>query len=173
MVVSQTRTLIRALCEMRPNARDLLACANARLAEDLDAGSFVTAFAGFLSPDGVLEWCSAGHGPILLRTDAHSSFEALDATAPPLGVLPDFMADHIPPRSFGPGGVICISSDGIPEAFSPSGEQFGVERLIEILSAEENKSPQEMIASVQAAVLRWQEMDEPKDDQTLVIAMKK
>ena len=68
---------------------------------------------------------------------------------------------------------ICITSDGIPEAFSLAGEQFGVERLTSILAAEPASGPEEIIARVQSAVLQWQGIDEPKDDQTLVIAIRK
>src|SRR5204862_610725 len=54
MVVSQARTLVRALCEIEPDPTTLLARVNARLAEDLECGRFVTAFVGVLDSNGEL-----------------------------------------------------------------------------------------------------------------------
>ncbi|HEY7086526.1 MAG TPA: GAF domain-containing SpoIIE family protein phosphatase [Tepidisphaeraceae bacterium] len=171
LVVSQARTLIRAMCDMKSDPVELLACANARLNDDLETGNFVTAFVGFLSPDGTLDWCSAGHGPILIRSSENGSIESFDATAPPLGVLPQLMADRVKTMRLSEGGMICVNSDGINEAFSPAGQQFGAERLIEILSdGGSHTASDQIIARVQAAVSQWQGGDEPKDDQTMVIA---
>ena len=87
---------------------------------------------------------------------------------PPLGVMPDFDADVCETISLGPGGVICVTSDGIFEAFAPDGEQFGVERLMEILN--QGASPEMVIAEIQTAMEKWQASEEPRDDQTVVIA---
>jgi len=173
MVVSLTRTLIRAMCDVRASACELLTCANARLSEDLDAGSFVTAFCGFFSPDGTLEWCSGGHGPILIRRSVSAAIELLDPPAPPLGVINPFNADSVEPIHIEKGGMICVTSDGIFESFSPTGEQFGVERLVQILEDSKNAAPADLIARIHAAVQVWQGNDEPKDDQTVVIAQRK
>ncbi|HEY1628715.1 MAG TPA: GAF domain-containing SpoIIE family protein phosphatase [Tepidisphaeraceae bacterium] len=171
MVVSQTRTLIRAMCDVHASPRDLLACANTRLSDDLDAGSFVTAFCGFLSPDGVLEWCSAGHGPILLRRNGDAKLEELNPSQPPLGVIPDFSDEKMEQICIKDHGMLCVSSDGIFESFSPDNELFGVERAVQILDDAKNVSPAEMIERMHAAVQKWQGNDEPRDDQTLVIAV--
>jgi phosphoserine phosphatase len=173
MVVSQTRTLVRAMCDTNPNPIQLLERANARLNEDLEPGKFVTVFVGFLATDGRLDWCSGGHGPIFVRRDSAKSIEALDATAPPVGVLPEFMAEEVPPIQLGAGGMICVTSDGIAEAFSPSGDQFGADRLIEILAKSPNGQGHEAIASVRQAVRDWQQGDDPKDDQTMIIASRR
>ncbi len=170
MVVSQTRTLIRALCDREASPAALLACANARLNEDLDAGNFVTAFVGFLSSSGRLDWCSAGHGPVLLRLRDGEPLQSLDAGAPPLGVLPVFDPDPAEPAQLGTGGLLCVCSDGITESFAPNDEQFSVERFVQLIEAHLKTPLHELIAILQADLLSWQQIDEPKDDQTLVIA---
>ncbi len=171
LVVSQTRTLVRALCEIYPHPEQLFRAVNARIHQDLDSGKFVTAFCGFISPGGRLEWCSAGHGPIFLRDAAGQPIRELEPSAPPLGVLPEFMSDPVDPIKLQAGGMICVSSDGIFEAFSPAGEQFGNDRLIDQLAATANIAPQRVIENIQKAVEQWQQGNEPKDDQTMVIAM--
>lgn len=168
IIVSQTRSLVRALCQLHSEPRQILASINARLVEDLQPDKFVTAFVGFLSSDGRLCWCSAGHGPILIR-GANGRISALLPQAPPLGILPEFEPDTVEAVHLDSGGMICISSDGITEAFSPDGRQFGVERLMEILN-DSKARPHELIRRVGEAVRQWQGGDEPRDDQTLVVA---
>lgn len=170
LVVSQTRTLVRAMCDIHPDPRQLFACANARLNEDLDAGKFVTAFLGFLSPDGTLDWCSAGHGPIYIRTSPAKPMVEYDSTAPPLGILPQFAADQNPPLRLEPGGFVCVVSDGISEAFAPDGEQYGNDRLSHLLVAAATEPPEEVLRRIQADIDVWQQGHEPKDDQTVVMA---
>ncbi|HVT88584.1 MAG TPA: GAF domain-containing SpoIIE family protein phosphatase [Tepidisphaeraceae bacterium] len=169
LVVSQTRTLIRAMCRGNPDPAELLACANARLSEDLDAGKFVTAFCGFLSPDGTLQWCSAGHGPIFIRASGDEPMKSYDSSAPPLGIMPQFMPDPTEPVKLKKGGLICVTSDGIAESFAPDGSQFGNDRLESII-CNGSCEPDRIIEQVKAAMLQWQGNDEPKDDQTMVIA---
>ncbi len=174
MVVSQARTLIRAMCGIHTDPRSLLACANARLAEDLGTGQFVTAFCGFLSQDGTLQWCSAGHGPILIRSGPRTKIEAFDASAPPLGVMPDFLADPVHTHKIEPGGLICVTSDGITESFSPEKEQYGTERLISLIEDEPPDTfPTHLASRIRSAMHDWQHHDEPVDDQTVVLAMRK
>ncbi len=170
MVVSQTRTLIRAMCDLDPDPAKLLAAANARLADDLDTGQFVTAFVGFLSPDGTLHWCSAGHGPILARASASAPITTLQAPAPPLGVLDFFNPDPLGPVSLADGGMIFVMSDGISESFSATNEQFDVDRVCAILDECREQPMQQLLSRLRDAVKTWQGREEPLDDQTVVIA---
>ena len=68
MIVTQVRTLVRALCDFQCDPHHLLKLVNSRLNADLEGGKFVTAFLGFLSIEGELQWSSAGHGPVFIRT---------------------------------------------------------------------------------------------------------
>ncbi len=170
LVVSQARTLVRALCDF-PQERDphrILTRVNARLAQDLEPTRFITAFLGFLSPDGTLQWQSAGHGPILLRAAADSPLQCLDAPVPPLNALPELLDESPPPMKLEVGGALIVMSDGIFESFNPSKELFGTPRVIELLDECQIQPAQEWIVKLHAAVATWQRKDEPMDDQTIV-----
>src|SRR5258706_7759707 len=67
MIVSQARTLIRALWEIDCNPMWLLERVNSRLGSDMEDSRFVTAFVGCITPDGQVTWYSAGHGPVFVR----------------------------------------------------------------------------------------------------------
>ncbi len=169
MVVAQARTLVRAISEIEPEPHRLLARVNARLAEDLDWGQFVTAFLGFLSPNGDLHWTSAGHGPVFVRADPKSEPLVLDPPVQPLGVVSSWFDDAPPPARIEAGGSLILVSDGIFEAINPAGELFGVPRMIDCIDAHRYGRPADLLADLRDAVRRWHDGNEPLDDQTIVI----
>ena len=172
LVVSQARTLVRALCLTDHDPHDLLARVNARLVEDLEWGRFVTAFLGFLSPDGTLQWSSAGHGPALVRIDPEAPLDALDPPVQPLGVIGDWMEDSPEPVQIEPGGSLVVVSDGIFEAVNLAGEQFGVTRLKRHIHALHGRPSADVVDGLCTAVRGWQGPEGPLDDQTIVVVQR-
>lgn len=171
LVVSQARTLIRALSEIDCNPMWLLSRVNTRLAYDLEDSRFVTAFAGCLQPDGLLKWYSAGHGPVFVRPKPDGPLETLMPQAPPIGVDPDMPREDPATVQLEPGGHLFVLSDGIFEALKGDDSQalFGVERLIDLLDRCRNDSPSDTINCIRRAMVDWQGHEEPADDQTVVI----
>lgn len=172
LVVSQARALVRVLADDPFEPRDILARVNSRLAADLDAGMFVTAFLGLLDSQGELRWSSAGHGPLLYRTGPHQHIRELTPPAPPLGVLDEFLADPSEPLHLQPGGWLAVVTDGITESWSPDKEQFGQDRLLACLESNAPRGPDELIASLRQCLGEWQASREPSDDQTVVFVEK-
>ncbi|WP_241179969.1 PP2C family protein-serine/threonine phosphatase [Humisphaera borealis] len=172
LVVSQARTLVRALSELITDPHELLVHVNARLADDLDWGQFVTAFLGFLSPDGTLQWSSAGHGPLLVRRSPELPLEQLDPPVQPLGVVLKWFDGAPPPVTIEPGGQLILTSDGIFEAADPSGEQMGLERMSEVADRYRRASPEELLGALQKYAKDWSNGEDPLDDQTAVIVQR-
>jgi sigma-B regulation protein RsbU (phosphoserine phosphatase) len=67
-----------------------------------------------------------------------------------------------------PGDLLCIYTDGVTEAESPSGEQFGEDRLADVLRGVARAHPRDAIATVQQSVRDWRGDREPGDDLTLL-----
>lgn len=175
LVVMQARTLVRTLSDTERDPLKLLVRINARLVEDMVAGRFVTVFLGFMSPDGLLEWSSGGHGPALFRPRRGTPIQCLDPGLPPIGILDEMGEEVTPPVQLEVGGSLVITSDGITESFSPAGELYCESRLIDVLdtcdAAGEGCTPaDEIVRTIHRGVIAWQgNRDEPKDDQTVVV----
>jgi sigma-B regulation protein RsbU (phosphoserine phosphatase) len=172
LVVSQVRTLVRALSEMVGDPHQILARVNARLADDLDWGQFVTAFLGFLTTDGELQWSSAGHGPLLFRRTADGPVELLDPPVQPLGVVLKWFDPAPDPIQIEPGGQLILVTDGIFEAATAGGEQMGVERMCAVVEASRHELPEAILAALRNEARAWYGKDEPADDQTVVIVQR-
>jgi serine phosphatase RsbU (regulator of sigma subunit) len=172
LVVSQTRSLVRALSETETDPWAVLSRVNARLAPDLDEVRFVTAFFATLAPDGNARFVSAGHGPILVRRGAGAPIEEVMPTEPPLGVTDTWGECTTCSANLAPGSTVVVVSDGIVEARQAgSGEQFGVERAIAAIDAAGATASSSALAdAIRAAVDGWMAGSPAADDQTLLIA---
>src|SRR5262249_41570238 len=92
---------------------------------------FVSLIYGELDTAGPFNYVNAGHpAPLLITADGHQVLSESDRV---LGVSPD--SDYSVRRTQIPlGGVLVLYTDGVTECPSPSGEEFGVERLAGIVS---------------------------------------
>jgi serine phosphatase RsbU (regulator of sigma subunit) len=169
MIVSQVRALVRAISEIETHPDKVLDRVNARVAADLEAGRFATAFLGFLNSNGELHWASAGHGPQLWCDTCTGKIVEFDSTGLPLGVTEEWVGDIAEPIQLLPTGMLIVFSDGIFEAPAPDGNMFGVERVTAIIERLRNAPCADIVAAIRDAVTTFQGKDVPHDDQTTVV----
>jgi Stage II sporulation protein E (SpoIIE) len=116
---------------------------------------------------GRLRYINAGHcAPLLFKADG--SVRTLEEGGPVLGLLPDagFRAAAV---EFGPGDTLVLYSDGIVEAADSSDEQFGEQRLQDLVREFLDLSPGEIERRVWTAVNRFTGNASLSDDRTLVV----
>ena len=147
---------------------DLLRGMDEVVADQFGAERFVTGQLGRLSiSTGRMDWLNAGHPrPLLLR----NGMRLLDLDADvglPIG-LGD-VAASVSSVSLEPGDTILFFTDGVTEARSPAGDEFGRERLGDLLvrAAASGEIPPEMLRRLSHAVLEHQN-DQLQDDATLL-----
>lgn len=110
---------------------------------------------------GRLRYAIAGH-PLILVSDGRSM-----ATLGPTGPLVGRWTDSRP--IFRPRGSFAIYSDGLIEAQDAHGTQFGVERLMALLVAEQNGGDPEAVADSCMSELGGLQGGHDPDDITLVV----
>ncbi|MCS6954247.1 MAG: PP2C family protein-serine/threonine phosphatase [Bryobacterales bacterium] len=145
-----------------------------RLNELLCSGTSPDRFASLFwcyydAAEGVLRYINAGHlPPLVFRRDAAAPLK-LDEGGPVLGVVPDAEYRQSSVR-LAPGDLVVMYSDGIVEAENPRGDQFGEERLLEILQENHKKSSEEIRNEVLTRVRVFLGGAHPPDDLTLLVA---
>jgi serine phosphatase RsbU (regulator of sigma subunit) len=157
------------LSRRRPVPDWLLAEVNRRLLAGPEPGRFVTAFMACLAPDGRLEWCSAGQGPVYVSRRAREDYDVLPAPLPPLGVEPDLhpRAESVP---LGPGGRVMVLSDGIVDADNGAGQILGPRRLKTVLDNTAGLPLDKVVSLVRDILFTWQGASAAADDQSLLVA---
>ncbi|MEO8630397.1 MAG: PP2C family protein-serine/threonine phosphatase, partial [Betaproteobacteria bacterium] len=150
---------------------DAMRVANSELSRDNAGLLFVTVFSGVLNlVDGRLEYSNAGHdAPSLLRVGA-SGVQSLQAAAgPPLCAVEDFpyvSSVHDLRRD----DILVMVTDGVPEAMDASGQLYGRQRLLALLSAIQASMPIAEIAShIHDDVRRFVGNAEPSDDLAVMV----
>lgn len=63
-----------------------------------------------------------------------------------------------------PGDRLCIYSDGVPEAMSPDLEEFGTERLMQILRNNTSRPFDDSVSDLLGQIEQWCGKAGPKDD---------
>jgi sigma-B regulation protein RsbU (phosphoserine phosphatase) len=130
---------------------------------------FITFFMTVVDPaTGELVFTNAGHNPPLL-VRASGGFEELKGGGMILGILP--MAKYQESRAaFEPGDILVMFSDGVTEAANPRGEEFGEQRLAELVASLHGRPSAEIVEAVHAAVAAYTEGAPAADDITVVVA---
>ena len=145
-----------------------MAKVNFLLWESTESNQFVTAFYGILDAQkGTLAYSNAGHNPPLL-INAAGKTKFIDKGEQPLGMFQQTRY-HEYYLEFEPGDVLVLYTDGATEASSPSGEEFGRERLAQAVTRAYDRPARELIASLQMEILEWTNNVGSNDDVTFFV----
>jgi sigma-B regulation protein RsbU (phosphoserine phosphatase) len=168
LLMSSLHAAVHAQAGSHDSLVATISAVNKYLAENIPANRFVTLFYAELDPDsGALSFLNAGHNPPLI-VHAAGTVEQLASGGLPLGIKPD--ADYREGRTqLQPGDVLVIYSDGVTEAVSPSGEEFGATRLYEVVSRNIESSAAGIRDRIESSLTKFAQGTSAADDITLVI----
>jgi serine phosphatase RsbU (regulator of sigma subunit) len=170
LFMATTRTTIRTMLTQEHSPGRALTLANQLLCDDASHGMFVTVFCAVLElGSGRLRFANAGHNPPIVCGGGASPLRTLGRTGMALGIERESLVDEAETR-LGNGDFVASYTDGVTEACSPGGEQFGVSRLEEILQKTGPAAAQAIVDSVGRSVLAFCGSHSLLDDMTLVVA---
>jgi serine phosphatase RsbU (regulator of sigma subunit) len=114
-----------------------------------------------------LRYANCGHlSALLLRHDG--TLERLDSTGTVLGLFKDWDGPTMECQLL-PGDTLALYTDGVTESFNPAGEEFGEQRLVEVLQRHRAISSQDLLAFVVEEIRKFSP-HEQHDDITLIVA---
>ncbi len=150
------------------NTCDLVYRLNNLVAETTIEGKYATFFFGVFSlTQNKLIFTNAGHNPpFLIKADG--TIVRLEKGGIVLGFIPDW--EYIQHEvSWEPGDLFIAYTDGVSETMNSAGEEFGEERLINLMLQKRDKNVFELKNIIISAVEEFSGKDAPDDDMTLVI----
>jgi serine phosphatase RsbU (regulator of sigma subunit) len=168
LLMSSLHAAIHAQSASHDSLVATISAVNRYLADNIPANRFVTLFYAELDPEsGALSFLNAGHNPPLI-VHAAGTVEQLASGGLPLGIKPD--AEYREGRThLQRGDVLVIYSDGVTEAVSPSGEEFGATRLYEVVARNVNASAAGIRDRIESSLTKFAQGTSAADDITLVI----
>ncbi len=167
LIAAMLYASVSTLSASGSGAEKIVSEVEAILHDQLGEGHYVTMFYGVLDLNShVLEYVNAGHCPPIVRR-GNGAIELLEPTRPVMGLLEQKAAGASRVRLF-PGDGLALYTDGITEAADENGEEFGPERLRDLLESEFGKSLQERHSRILQNI-RQHASGKFTDDATLVL----
>jgi len=167
LLMSNLQAALKATASEQVQPEQLCAKVNRIICGNVSPGKFITAFYGLLDgSSNRLVFTNAGHNaPILARPNG--SWLRLGEGGPPLGLFPDWNYGRGEVQ-FAAGDRLVLFTDGVTEARSPDGEEFGEERLVTVLLENRRLSAEELQERILAEVAKFSG-GRFEDDATLVV----
>lgn len=127
---------------------------------------YATTMYGKLAADGELVYCSAGHNAALIY--GPGGLRRLEADGMPVGLF-DFAPYSSSRCHLVPGDTIVMYSDGVTEAQSVDGSEYGEARLVEVLEQHHGLSAGDLLAHIVQEVQKFARGAEQYDDVTALV----
>lgn len=171
LVMASVRAVLRDRAFESGTLAQLMGRLNELIYADLGGTRFMTMYLALVDArQRTFRWCSAGHDPAIVYDPSRDAFDEVDEAGFPLGVVPGNDGyQECSSQTLAPGQVILVGTDGIWEAQDKSGEQYGKDRLREVIRASAKEPAQEIVRRVLKSVLDFRGDAGASDDITFVV----
>ncbi len=154
------------------NPKHFLDSVNEQIVYRMEQG-FVTAMAGHFEPNAstgrtTLHVANAGHPHILIQRAANKLTELIKLPSALVMGLPAGQASEPTELELSRGDRLLICTDGILEASTPEGEEFGLERLRLLFESARDLPLQSLPDHIYQAVLEFSGKQAQQDDISLI-----
>jgi sigma-B regulation protein RsbU (phosphoserine phosphatase) len=158
---------LRSHASSRPDAAEMLSLLNQSLASRRIEGQYISvAYALWDDQRKLLRVANSGlPRPWYCR---NGRVERVESVGLPLGLFDNPEYDEVTYRA-NPGDVFVFFSDGVLDAQNREGEMFGGTRLVKVIEANCERSADDIVTAIFAAVGEFTAGESPYDDQTVVV----
>lgn len=168
LFMAVTRSTVRAsVFSVQPPCH-AISHANEILCEDASNGLFVTLFYAELNPiTGDFVYVNAGHNPPFFYHAMTNEWTELYRTGLPLGLMEQELEQV--ELLMEPGDLFFMYTDGLTDAINPSLQEFGVERVRQLLRKHANSSAAEIVSAIESELKAHYEHQPLFDDVTFMV----
>ena len=146
--MSQMKGIFHSLAQNCIEPDEFMIRANKALVYCLERGSFISAsFFMVNTATKKIRYARAGHCPVLYYCAETGKAEYLRDKGVALGMVRNNSYNKFIEAnefSYGPGDIMVLYTDGITEAKSTKGDEFGYDRLAEVLTSVKDQSPMQI-----------------------------
>ncbi len=170
LLMATLRALVRANVYTGAAPDMLVSNVNRQLCLDTaEHGNFASLF--YLHVDVAkkrLQWVRAGHDPAILFNTVTNTFSELKGNGLVLGLDPEYQFQTNSIEFGSERLVVLMGSDGVWEAVNEDGEQYGKQRLKQLVQENADLSPREMLHVINESISKFRGTAALCDDITLV-----
>lgn len=171
MLMSSLQTAIRTMAPDTDSPAEILERINRFYIHNIHFTTFVTVFLARFDPATLtLSYVNAGHNPPALRRREGSTIHWLKPTAPAIGLAENFHA-RMETLGFSQGDSLLLYTDGVTEVYNFQNEEFGQERLGELVHQHADRTAPDLLQAIRQAVSAFGG-DRPLVDDVTMVALK-
>lgn len=169
LLMALSCALIRVISSEKISIQEVVEKTNLRINQYATEGYFVTVFYAILDLiDRKLHYIRAGHNPPLLYKAHSDEFVFLEGKGMGLGVVEDIKLETRQ-IELAAGDILLLFTDGVTEAINPLREEFGVDRLYNLLREHQNSSAKGIIEKIEQEMAAFVSGEPQFDDITLMV----
>lgn len=168
LFMMMSKILVKNYVTTGSSPAEALAAVNNTICQNNTNDMFVTIWLGILTiSTGKIIAANAGHEyPILQR--AGGQFEVIkDKHGFVVGSMPNLKYSEYE-IDFHTGDTLFVYTDGLPESTNTANEQFGLDRILEVLNSEPDGEVEDLFVSMGVAVAEFVQDAEQFDDLTML-----
>ncbi len=169
--MAEVKGIFQSLAKIFRSPREFMIQANESLVSSIDKRSFISLIYSTLNVrTGILTVSRAGHCPILYLSSSKHEFIKPKGIGLGMRNGPIFN-DTIEEKTIQmKSGDVCVFyTDGVTESRSSADEEFGYERLLEIVKAHQSGSAEEIKESIIQSVWKYTDAAGYQDDLTIFV----
>lgn len=168
-----SKGFLKAIAKTSSSPKDVLIKMNNMFYENVDRGTFITmVIAVFDLKNKSVVFSSAGHNPIIYRNSYRNKNEYLQSKGMALGLEKgDIFTKTITEKSmdFSADDIFVLYTDGFTEAMNKKREEYGDEKLLEIITENNGFSSQDILETYFAEVKNFIGKAVQHDDMSMVV----
>jgi serine phosphatase RsbU (regulator of sigma subunit) len=171
--MSQMKGVFHSLAQIDLDPREFLVKANEALGRCLERTSFITlSYFVIDTKKKTIAFSRAGHCPSLYYDGSTSELDFLKSKGLGLGIIRNQeYCKYVELNQFEyqSGDLLVMYTDGITEAMNPQGEEFGYDKLKEIVEKHVHDSAAEIQQAIINGLLDFTQVEDIEDDFTTMI----
>lgn len=171
--MTMAKGIIKTLSKATKTPGKLLTEMNAIFYENAPREVFISVIYGlFDMKDKMLTFARAGHNPLIVRKSMIGEPESLKPKGLAIGLEKGLIfSTTIEEMSLPiePGDVFVFYTDGISESMNKNGEEFGENRLRQLIGQNAHLSAQELMTTITAEVNKFAQNATQHDDFTMIV----
>jgi sigma-B regulation protein RsbU (phosphoserine phosphatase) len=170
LVMAGVRAVLRDRAVAAGDLAELLGRLNKLIAADHGGDRFMTMHISVIdSKTGTMRWVSAGHDPVIVFDPGANAFSEVGEGDLPLGVMDDTQYSEQTSAPLRPGQILFIGTDGVWEMPNTNAEQYGKDRLRQVIREYAAHSAAEIAQAVRERLTAFRGDVKSVDDVTFVV----
>jgi sigma-B regulation protein RsbU (phosphoserine phosphatase) len=170
LVMASARAVLRDRALAAGSLAELMGRLNRFIAADHSGDRFMTMHLSIIdSKSGTIRMVSAGHDPAIVYNPSDGSFKEVGENDLPLGVMDEAEYHEQCYGSLQAGQVILVGTDGVWEMPDVKGEQFGKDRLREVIREFTSQPAADIAKAIHERLTSFRGTARQVDDVTYVV----